>query len=78
MSDVTLTPDQDARAARIRALTDAQRENVLFLLSVSDPARVDWALKSVEPPSPDQVAFVLGALVDSREPDHPSESEQGR
>jgi hypothetical protein len=75
MTDITLTPDQESRAARIKALTDEQRENVLFLLSVSDPARVEWALRSVESPSPDQVAFVLGALADNRRPDPTPESE---
>ena len=45
-----LTAEQVARVARYKSLTNAQRENVLYLLSVSDGRRVDWALDAVQSP----------------------------
>ena len=51
MTGTTLTAEQEARVARIKALTDAERENVLFLLAASDGPRVDVMLSAVSAPA---------------------------
>ncbi|MDQ2874827.1 MAG: hypothetical protein M3Y33_08555 [Actinomycetota bacterium] len=61
MTDATLTPEQQARIERLAALSDAERSNVLFLLSVSDGARADWALSAVGPSTAQEMEFILAA-----------------
>jgi len=49
--DASLTPEQAARIARCKALSDAERENVLFLLAITAAPQLDSAIWAVARPS---------------------------